>query len=266
MRYKTRQFIFHNTYEIASLVEACVINSSSFIELDWESINVINCLYKFSKISLLHFYIYAMISVEERRYFRKNYDLFEESEEMVSDVENNLRKYGINFLPYSEYLLLNKIELSDDDYLFLPWFNSQEKNFEQLWEKITDEVFHLLFSNRTFLLRFNKSLATYLKSGKVDIPTKYVDKKGVIKRQSYFPTWVKKAIYYRDQGRCVLCQRDLTGLLSTDQCIHYDHIVPLNLWGTNDPCNMQLLCEDCNLRKSGTLAQTATRYHPWWDY
>jgi hypothetical protein len=146
------------------------------------------------------------------------------------------------------------------------WFLSQEGNFELLWEKMSDEVFHLLFANRAFLLHFNQSLADYLKSGEVSIPAEHLDEKGVIRRQPYFPTWVKKAIYYRDQGRCVLCQRDLTGLLSTDQRIHYDHIVPLNLWGTNDPCNLQLLCEDCNLRKPGTSAKTATRYHPWWDY
>jgi len=217
-----------------------------------------------SKTSLLHYYVYAMISVEERHDLLKNDDIYEDSEEERASVEATLRAYSIDYLPYSQFLSTSPVA-SVEDFPFRQWFYSQEDKFELLSEKMTDEVFHLLFANRAFLLQFNQSLADYLKSGEVNIPTEYLDEKGVIKRQTYFPAWVKKAIYYRDQGRCVLCQRDLTGLLSTDQRIHFDHIMPLNLWGSNDPCNLQLLCEDCNLRKSGTSAKTATRYHPWWN-
>jgi hypothetical protein len=235
------------------------------MEIGWKNPDVLKCISEFSKTSLLHYYIYAMISVEERYDLRKNDDMYEDSEEMRESVETAFRAYSVDHLPYSEYLTTN-VSDSADDFPFRQWFHSQEENFELLWEKMTDEVFHLLFANRAFLLQFNQSLADYLKSGEINIPTEYLDEKGVIKRQPYIPTWVKKAIYYRDQGRCVLCQSDLTGLLSTDQHIHFDHIVPLNLWGTNDPCNLQLLCEGCNLKKSGTSAKTATRYHPWWDY
>lgn len=265
MRYKTHQFVFHRIYEMASLVEACVSNSASFIEINWENPNVIKCVSKFSKTSVLHYYIFAMISVEERRDLRKNHDIYEDSEEARENIEADLQAYGIDYLTYSDFLSTNVGDVAED-FPFRQWFLSQEDKFELLWEKLTAEVFQLLFANRSFLLQFNLSLADYLKSGNVKIPSEYLDKKGAIKRQHYFPTWVKKAIYYRDQGRCVLCQCDLTGLLSTDQRIHYDHIVPLNLMGTNDPCNLQLLCEDCNLSKSGILSKTATRYYPWWDY
>jgi hypothetical protein len=265
MPHKTRQFVFHRTYEMASLVEACVSNSSSFIEVNWENPDVLKCVSVFSKTSLLHYYIFAMVSVEERHDLLKNDDIYEESEEERESVEAALRAYNIDHLSYSEFLSTRTGD-SAEDFPFRLRFRSQEEEFELLWERMTDEVFHLLFANRAFLLQFNQSLADYLKSGEVNIPADYLDEKGVIARQPYFPSWVKKAIYYRDQGRCVLCQRDLTGLLSTDQRIHYDHMVPLNLWRTNDPSNLQLLCEDCNLRKSGTSAKTATRYHPWWDY
>ncbi|MCK5485733.1 MAG: HNH endonuclease [Desulfobacterales bacterium] len=53
-------------------------------------------------------------------------------------------------------------------------------------------------------------------------------------------------------------------MLSTDQVIHYDHIVPLNCWSVNDPCNLQLLCEECNLKKGGIHASTSIRYREWW--
>ncbi len=264
MRNKTRQFIFHRTYEMASLVEACASNSSSFIEIDWDNPNVLKCLSDFSKTSLLHYYIHAMISVEERSNLLDRDDIYEDSEEERESIEAALRAYSIDYLPYSKFVATYEASALED-LPFRQWFHSQEDKFELFWEKMTDEAFHLLFANRAFLLQFNLSLADYLKSGKVNIPIEYLDEKGVIKRQPYFPAWVKKAIYYRDQGRCVLCQRDLTGLLSTDQRIHFDHIVPLNLWGSNDPCNLQLLCEDCNLRKSGTSAKTASRYHPWWN-
>ena len=128
---------------------------------------------------------------------------------------------------------------------------------------MTGEVFHLLFANRSILLQFNRSLAEFLKTGAVAIPSEYLDAKGVIKRNT-IPNWAKKAVFYRDQGRCVFCQRDLSGLLSTDRILHYDHMVPLNLWGTNDPCNIQLLCGECNLKKSGAIIETGTRYAPWW--
>jgi hypothetical protein len=158
------------------------------------------------------------------------------------------------------------VKLDEDDDWFYKWFLSQEEQFEQLWEKLTDEVFHLLFANRTFLLTFNQALADFLKSGRVSIPSEYLNNKGVIKRASHIPAWLKKAVFYRDQGKCVLCQKDLSGLLSTDRVLHYDHIVPLNMWGTNDSSNFQLLCEKCNLEKSGNVAKTAYRYPSWWDY
>ena len=247
---------------MASLVEACAVNSSSFIEIDWEKPEVLKCLVDFSKTSLLHHYIYSMISVNERENIFDRDDIYEDSEEERESIEVAFQAYGIDFLPYSRFLLDNTD--GQGDFLFRKWFSSQQDKFELLWEKMTDEVFHLLFANRAFLLQFNQSLATYLQSGKVNLPNEYLDEKGVLKRQSYFPSWLKKAVFYRDQGKCVLCQRDLSGLLNTEQRIHYDHIVPLNLWGSNDPSNLQLLCEDCNLRKSGTSSKTATRYNPWW--
>ena len=129
---------------------------------------------------------------------------------------------------------------------------------------MTDEIFHLLFANREFLLDFNKTLAEYLEDNPNLIPSEFRNKVGKIKRAKYLPKWLKKAIFYRDQGKCVSCFRDLTGLLSTENVLHLDHIVPLGSWGVNDPCNLQLLCEDCNLNKGGKQLSTGNRYIQWW--
>jgi 5-methylcytosine-specific restriction endonuclease McrA len=78
--------------------------------------------------------------------------------------------------------------------------------------------------------------------------------------------WVRDAVFFRDHGRCVLCQVDLSGLLATDRSDHFDHMVPLEKWGINDPCNIQLLCEVCNLRKAAGESVTGYRYSPRWSY
>lgn len=266
MRYGSgRNFVFRRVYDMAALVEECVNNPDSFIEIDWTSDAVLHCLVRFQKTSLLHHYIFSMIAVEHRHEYRKNEDLYEDSEDMRSEVEEMLRAYDITFISYDEYVqsVPNKLE---DDFVFHNWFTQHEVQFEQLWDKITDEVFHLLFANRAFLLTFNESLAQFLSSGQVSIPASFLNKKGVLKRRAHFPVWLTKAVVHRDQGKCVLCHRDLTGLINTDFQIHFDHIVPLKRWGTNDPCNIQTLCADCNLRKSGQAAKTTLRYLPWWDY
>jgi hypothetical protein len=131
--------------------------------------------------------------------------------------------------------------------------------------ELTDEAFHLLFANRSFLLKFNRAVAEYLRRDPTLLPKELVGSDGRIRRQPV-PVWVRDAVFFRDHGRCVLCQVDLSGLLSTDRTDHLDHMVSLSDWGTNDPCNMQLLCEACNLRKASGEPITGNRYCAWWRY
>lgn len=264
MRIETQQLFLHRPYAAADIVEAASCEPMSFNELDWDAREVLQSLWKFSKISLLHRYSFAIIAMEEREYYLTHDDLFDDDNELVAEVEQMLTDYQIDHVRFDKFRSIHD-DSEGEEHRFREWFLSQEESFELLWEKVTDEVFHLLFANRGFLMQFNESLAVFLSSGKIKIPREFLDTKGVISRQSHVPRWAKNAIYCRDQGRCVLCQRDLTGLLSTDRTIHYDHIVPLNLWGVNDPCNLQLLCEDCNLTKSGKASKTSSLYYPWWN-
>ncbi|WP_425128878.1 HNH endonuclease [Burkholderia gladioli] len=83
-------------------------------------------------------------------------------------------------------------------------------------------------------------------------------------RPNYWPVWLKKAIFYRDHGRCGICNCDLTGLIAIDKEIHIDHMVPISLFGTNDPTNLQILCDSCNLKKGNRSADTSSiRHAPW---
>jgi len=148
--------------------------------------------------------------------------------------------------------------------------NWTEGNSDKLWnrlerplKKLEDATFHLLFGDRNTLLNFNKMLA-----GKVVLlgPDDHSSfkKQGVLKRPTYIPTWLRKAIFHRDQGRCQLCQRDLTGLINplTDQ--EFDHLWPLAKSGTNDPTNFQLLCKSCNRTKSAGEGKTGAFHYTYW--
>ena len=66
MEKTSRQFVFRRVYDMAALVEECIENASSLMELDWTDTEVCNAVVKCHKMSLLHRYIYAMIAVEHR--------------------------------------------------------------------------------------------------------------------------------------------------------------------------------------------------------
>lgn len=60
------------------------------------------------------------------------------------------------------------------------------------------------------------------------------------------PSEVKKEVWKRDQGRCVLC-----GELKN---LHFDHDLPFSKGGTSLLAhNVRLLCAKCNLRKSDKI-------------
>jgi hypothetical protein len=258
-----KDFVLEQIYSTAALVEEAAHDPESMIELAWDTPSILSCLARYQKITLLHYYIYAMIAVHMRRDYRKNSDLFEAED--IARLEATLTAYSVDFIRYSDFDGSIPLEVSDLDDPFYRWFRTNEAAFEEMWEKITEGVFFLLFANRRFLVIFNQSVATYLASGDVVVPAEFLTPRGRLRRQPYIPTWVKKAVYCRDHGRCVLCGRDLTNLLSIDRHTHYDHIVPLNLWGINDPCNLQLLCGQCNLEKLGSAVQSRYAYPPWWE-
>lgn len=128
---------------------------------------------------------------------------------------------------------------------------------ESLEDNITTETFYLLFNNKQFLFEFNKSVAKYTAQVLEDNP---------IVRCKTIPTWLKKAIYFRDNGVCQRCGKDLSCLfqITEERGIHYDHVIPLEKGGTNDSTNFQLLCSKCNLKKSIKLVAPKSLYQYYW--
>ena len=61
-------------------------------------------------------------------------------------------------------------------------------------------------------------------------------------RRRIIPTWVKLAVWKRDNGKCVQCG-------AADE-LHFDHVLPFAKGGTSiTPENVQLLCARHNLEK-----------------
>lgn len=109
-----------------------------------------------------------------------------------------------------------------------------------------DATFHLLFSDREFLVGFNDLVAEFIRAsqpGKASL---------ALARPHSLPMWLRKAVFFRDKGRCQLCHADVSGVLSI-AANAYDHIHPLARCGSNDPTNFQLLCPGCNTRKGIAL-------------
>jgi hypothetical protein len=256
MKHRPRLMLFRRSYELADRVEAHIDEPWSFGEMELDDSKNPVSIARFSRTSLLHRYIFAIIAVTERSFFTDKDDLYDDDPSLIDEDAALFAEYGIDFVPFDEALAS-----SSGDRPFLTWFQSQEEPaFFPLWEKLTDEVFHLLFANREFLLRFNTSLAAWLET-EPSIGGR--DEKGRVKRCP-IPRWVRRAVFYRDRGRCVFCFRDLSGLVDLDSEDNYDHIVPLASEGVNDASNIQLLCGECNRKKSAGTPQTGQRYTPWW--
>jgi hypothetical protein len=120
-------------------------------------------------------------------------------------VQHTFQRYGITFLEFKEFRRL-KFPQSDEEDVLHTWLLDQEQPCAELWERMTDEVFHLLFGNRGFLLEFNLGVASYRK--KLGDPPS---------SRCAIPQWVKKAVYFRENGKCALCKKIFPALLQLIQ-------------------------------------------------
>lgn len=61
----------------------------------------------------------------------------------------------------------------------------------------------------------------------------------------YVPDEVRREVWYRDGGRCVIC--------GSDSYLELDHIIPWSKGGATSVDNLQLLCRKCNSEKSDQI-------------
>lgn len=148
--------------------------------------------------------------------------------------------------------------------------------YDTVMKRLAEEVFFIMFLNRSALLNLNLYLAGYVQEVSLNMGTedtseedgitdlhKLFKRDGVLRRKGP-PEWARRAVFFRDRGCCVACHRDLTGLLNLLSKKNFDHMVPLAQGGLNDITNLQLLCDGCNLKKSDKLIGTSHQYQLWY--
>ena len=185
-------------------------------------------------------------------------------------VDEALRHHGFKVPGFRAWLSETNVQLKDvnedhaNDY-YADLLESGE--LADLFEHLANEVFLVAFANRSLLANLNHYASMALSHIDIDsvdpIYQGYLKGPGVLKRFTP-PEWAKRAVFYRDRGRCVSCNCDLTGLVSLQSDDHFDHIIPLSQNGLNDVTNLQLLCATCNLQKSDALVGTWNKYERWY--
>lgn len=243
------KYRFESIYKFANIVSESVDAQDELFWFDEEE--VITSATAFDKKSLLHIYVEDVL-------FRYYYSLYKHDGDIIEDED--IEKWFEIFESYN--ILCNNKEYNlDDEGKALEWFDSNEDSFWELFSVIANEVVHIMFLNKNLLLRFNNLIINTIKE--IEMPDIYLTEKGTIKRKN-IPQWVKKAVFYRDNGRCVFCNKDLTGIITTLNSSNFDHMIPLDKMGVNDPCNIQLCCETCNKSKGGAEKNPIYQYEPRW--
>ncbi|MAL96781.1 MAG: HNH endonuclease [Haliea sp.] len=280
---------FYETYYFCNIVRNVLHDQFSFLRNLDEFYGDGKALYfsePFPKYSALHYFIEFIVEdiyheeafktdLDERR---SMIDRFKNIPSALKDIqptrlpiESAFKFHGIDFQSFESYLQdMNRsfLEATEDD--VYDYINELRISgpYEKLTQQTVDEVFYVLFQNRTLLMVFNEMMADALETNQpTEAPEELASnftKSGTIKRRN-IPKWVKKAVYFRDRGRCVLCNKDLSGTLNLDNQENFDHIVPLARYGLNDVTNIQLLCKECNQHeKRAQSAITSSRYQSWY--
>ncbi len=257
MQYK--QYQFNRVYEFAKIIYDC-LDADNNVELwYYDEEQFINAATNFSKNSLLHIFVYYSLFGYYNEILSDNNDYYSEEEQEYEKWLETSNAYGISFHTELDY--------DDENVNFYKWYEDNIDVFDKIFESITDEIVHIIFADHNFLIKFNKFVASIIKNENEErdwsFPENVLTKEGTIKRKP-IPVWVKEAVFHRDHGKCVFCGVNLTGQYEHSTKCNYDHIIPLNKYGVNDPCNIQLTCEHCNKSKKDSNEIPQYYYESWW--
>lgn len=187
--------------------------------------------FKPAKWTLLHRFTSHYLW-EEWNYFRKNGGY-----EFITAAHKILDHYGITFTA-----LENPDTPGHRDYIL--------DRLSLALDIIAHEVFCVLFNDKELMRTFGERTAKAFENLHESQYPDYLHGTGRMKRSSYWPSWLKEALIYRENGRCGKCSNNLTGVFDPTQKPQIDHIVPISNGGTTDPTNLQILCGKCNQEKS----------------
>ncbi|PGK52188.1 HNH endonuclease [Priestia megaterium] len=229
---------------------------------------IIESLVKPNKITAVHYYLSFFQDIS------KEIDELNEFEDNLEIIYHYIYKTlkDIDLLPDFPSTDFKSCDDSYHEYCncrkkVIKWINYVKKNEDEINDLIVHSALQIVFLDRTFLHDFHLELSDftefYIQEIKFRFP-KHVTEKQRIKRYN-FPKWLTNAVFHRDKGTCTNCGCDLTKLIRLQNTIHIDHIVPLELFGTNDASNFQLLCESCNTSKGARSTLTSSVGIPFWN-
>jgi len=184
---------------------------------------------------------------------------------VIQEICNILDAYEVD---YSSISTNDPVEIYDDgcgNDAAEEYAEKMQKFFvDNYIKQFIDEVFTVLYSNKNFLFEFNKQSADIIISlKKADYPN-LLKEDGVFKRINRVPEWLKNGVRLRDKERCSQCGTNLGRVLLNDIQANYDHIIPLQKHGNNDPTNWQLTCETCNKSKGDRNSAFKNVFSSYW--
>lgn len=224
------------------------INGSSVEDyFDYNDIEFVKTSSKSSKKTLLHHYIADVYYLQYEYTLDKHFPMA-----VINSLKELLDFYKVDIEEVGDfsYFGVEDDDLDSDSHEIAENYGWRLLDFfwKKIGELVVDDVFTVLYSNKHFLFQFNSELTRIIGELKYEDFPEFLKKDGVIKR-NYLPKWLQRAVFMRDKGRCQVCGTDLTKILNLDNNENYDHIIPLEIGGTNDPVNIQLACESCNKSK-----------------
>ncbi|MET8046834.1 HNH endonuclease [Streptosporangium sp. NPDC005286] len=299
---------FHRTYLLANTIDRIASNPFGYLH-DLEEIfvngGIQSYLAPFQKTSALHrfarsiiwhnFYNHMMTPVTLVPSDVQKFEgapLYDEAV-WVLPIEAAFEEYELEFMTFNDYREAcdlpalppgfhrhvrsedhkscdsNCVAINDDYGNYWNELQIAEPSLDLLLDRMSDEIFYVMFGNRSFLAHLHKLLAMYVTNAAFDedFDTSKLFKHGTyastLKRQR-IPSWAKRAVEFRDRGMCTYCQRQLGTLHTPINHANFDHIVPLAKGGLNDATNLQLLCDDCNNKKSARSEPPGHLYERWY--
>lgn len=192
-----------------------------------------------SEWSALHRVLYDLAYVGYFLYSYDDVDGYAEPEEFVQYAQELFLAMGIQ---------PPEVFLSGTPEMAVEQRHEHSNLITEGLKKIVHSAFALAWTQKSILYSFNLRLAKVISQlKKEDYPALEAD--GRMKRASYYPAWLLKAVMHRERGICHYCGCVVNPIFTPDVEAHMDHMVPLASGGTNDPTNFVLSCAACNLKK-----------------
>jgi hypothetical protein len=267
------QMDYYKTYYFADICDSVMENTFDYVNTlngFWGDGRMNKFIKPFQKFSILHIYIEFCIDRLIYESDRDNTDLeIEQLQNKKFWINETLDYHKIEHISIWEWYQTENRESDFVDDLIVEYLQFIEFSdfFDSLKIQMIEETFFILFLNRKFLRAFNLNLSEILKIQESedfeDSDLRLLSSKFKLLRKN-IPSWAKKAVFYRDRGKCTYCNKDLTGIINISNKLHIDHIVSLNEHGFNDVSNLQLLCESCNTSKGSRHNKISKKYEKWY--